>query len=112
MTDELITLLCTEGRTVVNRYVRGAEVRLEVVASSTTAPTLSRDDDDPVSSARPVEGGSTSVLDDGDVLDVVGVDRRERVSSPLSIGEDRSVVGIHRHPVDYVERVITCVDRA
>ena len=112
MADELITLLSTEGRTVVDSHVGATPVSLEVVVGLPGATALGRDDDDPVSCTRAIEGCSTSVLDDGDILDVVGVDRREWAHPPLGVVEDRGAAVIDRYPVDDVEWIATSVDRA
>ena len=88
MADEFITLLSTEGRAVVDSHIGATPVSLEVVVRLPCTSALGRDDDDPVSCTRAVEGCSTSVLDDGDILDVVGVDRREWAHPPLSVVED------------------------
>ena len=76
------------------------------------ASALRRDDDDPVSCTRAIESSRTGVLDDGDVFDIVGVDRRERTHTPSCIVEDRGAIVIDWYPVDDVERIASCINRA
>ena len=66
----------------------------------TAAALLCGDDDDTVGTTRTVDGGSRCVLQHCEALDIVRIDKRERVVHTLS------VIVIHRHAVDNNKRVV------
>ena len=69
-------------------------------------PLLGGDDDDPVGSSRPVDGGSRGILQHGKGFDVVGIDGGQ------GVGCARSGVVAHRYPVDDNQRVVAGIERS
>ena len=79
---------------------------------------LGGDQDDAVGGLGTVQGGSGSTLQDGDALDIVGVEVADTVTvvegshTARAVGVTADVGGAaHRHAVDDVERFVAAVDR-
>ena len=63
---------------------------------------LGRDEHHTVRGVRSVNRGRGSVPQHGDILDVGGIDRIERVAADR---EPAAGTGAHRHPVDHIKRI-------
>ena len=103
--DEVCIFCCVEEVEFLCCYrIRNVSVVRD--ARSLIATTfLCSDDDDTVRAAATVDGSSGSVLEDGERLNIVRVDHRERVRKTFH------ALVVHSETVDDDERVIRCVER-
>ncbi len=98
------------------RRAGGGDVRVVLERRAPTRPALGLHEDDAVGTAAAVDGGRRRVLQYRDRLDVVRVDRVERVAGQRGVdavdhraGDGRLV--LERHTIDDVERVVARRDR-
>ena len=104
-------LLAAHHRTERHREVGHAPVGLQAHLRLAGLALLGGDDDDAVRGAGAVQGGGRRILDDGDALDVAGVQGGHDVQTGVAAGH-ADVTAADRNAVHHIERGIAGVEGA
>ena len=98
---------CEDAEPVVVGQHRASELHTGGEAGLSGLAALGSHEDDTVGRAGSVDGGGGSVLEDGDGLDIVGVNGGHGVTG---VGEVGLVAAHHGDTVHYPQGVIACID--